>query len=68
MKSSKAGDSIPINKPGLVQNWPIPNVIDAAYCVASEVAFWETVLGNKSTGLMLPISANTGMGVFLAAA
>ena len=60
--------STAINKPGLVQNCPIPNVMDAAYCLASDAAFFSKLSGNNKTGLILPISENTGIGFFLAAA
>ncbi len=52
-------------KPGFVQNWPTPNVMEAAYIFATSAADCFNFSGNKKTGLILLISANTGIGSFL---
>ena len=61
-------DLTPINKPGFVQNCPTPNVMEPAYCLAIVSAFNSSAWGNNKTGLVLPISENTGIGLGLTAA
>ncbi|MNN27414.1 hypothetical protein D3C81_1409490 [compost metagenome] len=55
-------------RPGLVQNWPAPSVSEPAKAVPMASARLASALGNSSTGLMLLISANTGIGAGRAAA
>ena len=65
VNASAAFDRITNNKPGLVQNCPTPSVIDAAKAVAVSAVFNANVSGNKTTGLILLISAYNGIGSFL---
>ncbi len=62
MNAGKAFVSMANISPGLVQNCPIPNVMDAAYCCASAAPFCAMASGRNTTGLVLPISEKTGMG------
>ncbi|MNY59281.1 hypothetical protein D3C86_1957110 [compost metagenome] len=51
-----------MTKPGLVQNWPQPSVTAPASCAAICSPRTASASGNRNTGLMLDISANTGIG------
>ena len=61
----KISESKEIIIPGLVQNWPDPIVIDLAYFAANSEYSFLSFLGKIKTGLTLPISAKTGIGVSL---
>ena len=65
MNKSKISDSKEIIIPGLVQNCPDPIVIDLANFSANSGYFLRSFSGNISTGLTLPISAKTGIGLSL---
>ena len=67
-KTSSAGPPIAISRPGLVQNCPLPMVSDATKPAAIVSARAFRAPGNKITGLMLLISAYTGIGSGRAAA
>ncbi|MNI42820.1 hypothetical protein D3C73_971250 [compost metagenome] len=68
VKALKAGERIPITRPGLVQNWPQPCTTEAASSLAIFSPRSCKASGNITTGLMLLISANTGIGCARAAA
>ncbi|MOA14058.1 hypothetical protein D3C78_1341380 [compost metagenome] len=51
-----------MTNPGLVQNCPQPSVTDAANCAAICSPRTASASGSRNTGLMLDISANTGIG------
>ena len=54
--------------PGLVQNWPASVQMERANCCAI-VSIWSVSISEQmTTGLRLPISAKTGMGLGLCAA
>ncbi|MNG17813.1 hypothetical protein D3C84_1018290 [compost metagenome] len=59
---------MPITRPGLVQNWPQPMTTEAASSLATLAPRCLSASGSTRTGLMLDISANTGIGCGLAAA
>ena len=62
-----SADLIPKIKPGLVQNWPQPKTTESAKsCAIFHHVFKAS--GNINIGLMLLISANTGIGCGRAAA
>ena len=48
--------------PGLVQNWPAPRVKDLNIPAEMFSPFSRSAPGKIKTGLVLPISAKTGMG------
>ncbi|MNL51887.1 hypothetical protein D3C87_1750230 [compost metagenome] len=55
-------------RPGLVQNWPQPRLIEAVSASAICPPRTFNASGSRITGLMLDISANTGIGCGRAAA
>ncbi|MOA56132.1 hypothetical protein D3C78_1800570 [compost metagenome] len=59
---------MPMINPGLVQNCPQPCTTEAVSCVATASPRWAMAAGSSNTGLMLLISANTGIGCGRAAA
>ena len=66
--AENCGERSPITSPGLVQNCPQPITTDAASSVAIFSLRTCSACGSTSTGLMLLISANTGIGCARAAA
>ena len=59
LAADHSAESTPTAMPGLVQNCPTPIVRDAAYPFANVVS----PPGITNTGFVLPISANTGIGL-----
>ena len=68
MYFAKRSPFIPIINPGFVQNCPAPPVIESANCVDHLSKSECKALGKIITGLILPISAKTGIGSSLFAA
>ena len=56
-KRSSAGPSMPITRPGLVQNWPTPIDSESTKPLAMVSARASSAAGSRNTGLMLDISA-----------
>ncbi|AID73433.1 hypothetical protein OU9_02239 [Pseudomonas aeruginosa PAO1H2O] len=57
-----------MTSPGLVQNWPQPSTTEALSSSATASPRFFSAAGSSTTGLMLLISANTGIGCARAAA
>ena len=68
MNESKSGPRIPNANPGFVQNCPTPSVTDFAMLCATAAPRDFNAPGKTKTGLMLPISAKSGIGTVRAAA
>ncbi|MCY1235778.1 hypothetical protein D9M72_484070 [compost metagenome] len=59
---SSAGPSMPITRPGLVQNWPTPSTSESTSWRPISSPRASSAAGSRNTGLMLLISAYTGIG------
>ncbi|MNG19783.1 hypothetical protein D3C84_1039760 [compost metagenome] len=68
MKALNSGERMPMTRPGLVQNCPQPSTTEAASSAATCSPRAFSASGRRITGLMLLISANTGIGCGRAAA
>ena len=67
-KASSSGPSTAKTRPGLVHSWPTPTVRESTYAWASPAGSAARAPGSRKTGLMLDISAYTGIGTGRAAA